>query len=65
MNRSWAVIGYGCATAFFGFGAIATALPLLKGQREFTSGGPIWIPVAVCGVMALICGVGFYQALTE
>ncbi len=64
-QRRWAIAGYGCATAFFGFGAVATALPMLFGHWEFGSGGPFWIPAAAFGVMAGMCGVGLYQSLTD
>jgi hypothetical protein len=65
MSRRFAIAGYGCATAFFGFGAVTTALPMLSGRWDFPSGGPYWIPALLCGVMACVCGVGLYQALTD
>ena len=65
MKRVVPIVGYGLGTAAFGLTAASFARPMLQGVREFGSGGPLWLPAALCAVMALICAVGLYQALRQ
>jgi len=65
MRRVVPIVGYGFGTAAFRLTAAATAWPMLSGQREFGSGGPLWIPAAMRAVVALICAIGLYQTLAD
>lgn len=64
MTRALAIVGYGFGALLFGGGAVSLAWPMLRGVREFGSGGPMWVPAAVFAVMGALCAVGLYQALT-
>lgn len=62
--RTIAIAGYGFGTLLFGvFGAAPLMWAMLRGEREFGSGGPLWIPAAMCAIMGALCAVGLYRAL--